>query len=131
MTSRMIRPLPHPNPEVNETHGYITCVVSALAARGVSVQDSWLDPMGPIDATIVTESCALVWDEWAGWVRGTYVSGHQGERTVLRDAVPLGGGVLLGADELARLVQNGTVTTVVKPRSAGARDGLFEALRRR
>jgi hypothetical protein len=123
-------PAPHPDPNVNETHGYITATVEALDALNLRVDDSWLDPKGPVDATIVTDSFALVWDEWRGWVRGDYVSGRQGERTVLANATDLGGGLLLDPRELAVLVRDGRTAAPAPDRPADARDGLFDGLRR-
>ncbi|TDC76959.1 DUF6292 family protein [Actinomadura sp. 7K507] len=87
-------PAHHPDREVDCSHGYITDTAQKLAARGIPVRDAWLDPKGPIDATIVIGESALVWDEWTGWRIGTYMSGRQGVRTVLGDARQLGGGVL-------------------------------------
>jgi hypothetical protein len=122
-------PAPHPNPNVNEARGYTTAAVEALDALSLHVDKSWLDPMGPIDATIVTDSFALVWDEWRGWVRGTYVSGRQGERTVLDNATEIGGGLLLDPRELAVLIRDGRTAAPIAHRPAGARDGLFDGLR--
>ncbi|MGI8336066.1 DUF6292 family protein [Actinomadura scrupuli] len=124
------RPLPHPDPEVDEARGYITDAVDALDALGVRVERSWLDPKGPVDATIVTDSFALVWDEWRGWVRGDFVSGRQGERTVLRNLTELGGGLLLDPRELAVLARDGRTVAPAGRRAADARDGLFDGLRR-
>jgi hypothetical protein len=123
------RPAPHPDPEVDEAHGYITATVDALDALGLRVDRSWLDPKGPVDATILTDSFALVWDEWRGWVRGDYVSGRQGERTVLDNAAELGGGLLLDPRELAALVRDGRTAPPVGRRAAHSRDGLFDGLR--
>jgi hypothetical protein len=122
-------PAPHPNPNVDEARGYITATVQALDALSLHVDESWLDPMGPIDATIVTDSFALVWDEWRGWVRGDYVSGRQGERTMLDNATEIGGQLLLDPRELAVLVRSGLTAGPVAHRPAGARDGLFDGLR--
>lgn len=127
---RAPRPAHHPDPEVNAAHGYITDLVEALNSRGVQVDRSWLDPKGPVDATIVTGDNALVWDEWNGCTFGLYVPGRLGERTVLKDARRLGGGVLLPPPVLARLVETGTALPPVT-REPGDRDGLFDALRDR
>lgn len=89
-----IRPLPHPDPFVEATRGYITCVGDALQARGVTLSKIWLDPAHPRDATLVLGLRALVWNESEGFVLGDLVSGEPGVRTVLRDPVRLGGGVL-------------------------------------
>ncbi|MFG2086447.1 MULTISPECIES: DUF6292 family protein [unclassified Spirillospora] len=93
MTGR-IRPLPHPDPFVEATRGYITRVGDALQARGVALSKIWLDPSCPRDATFVLGLEALVWNESDGFVRGEFVSGEPGVRTVLRDPVRLGEGVL-------------------------------------
>ncbi|MEU8802110.1 DUF6292 family protein [Spirillospora sp. NPDC048819] len=93
MTGR-IRPLPHPDPFVEATRGYITRVGDALQARGVSLSKIWLDPSNPRDATFVLGLQALVWNESEGFVLGDFVSGEPGVRTALRDPVRLGGGVL-------------------------------------
>lgn len=77
-------PAHHPVQQVDTAHGYITEAVAKLQSRGIGVDRSHLDPMGPVDATIILGENALVWDEWAGWRIGTFVSGRQGERTVLR-----------------------------------------------
>jgi hypothetical protein len=122
-------PAPHPDQDVDEARGYITAAVEALHALALPVDQSWLDPKGPIDATILTNSFALVWNEWRGWVRGDYVSGRQGERTVLENAAEVGGGLLLDPCELAVLVRNGRTAAPVAHRPAGARDGLFDGLR--
>jgi len=89
-----LRPLPHPDPFVEATRGYITRVGDALQQQGVSLSKVWLDPSHPRDATFVLGLEALVWNESEGFVLGEYVSGEPGVRTVLRDPVRLGGGVL-------------------------------------
>jgi len=76
-------PAPHPLPEVDIIRPYITDVVRSLELSGVKVDRSWLDPMGPLDATIVFGSRALVWNEWTGWTIGAFISGQQGTRTIL------------------------------------------------
>ncbi|MFC5180142.1 DUF6292 family protein [Actinomadura harenae] len=92
----------HPDPWVDQIHGYVTHVVETLGRAGVRVEKCWLDPAGPRDATIVTRSAsadrALVWDEETGWRVGLFVSGRQGERTSLADISYLGGDVLLDGD---------------------------------
>ncbi|TDD91440.1 hypothetical protein E1293_02340 [Actinomadura darangshiensis] len=118
----------HPDPEVDTAHAYIACGVRAFEALGIRVDASWLDPKGPVDATIITGDNAHVWDEWTGWRTGTFVSGRQGERTVLKDARRLGGGVLLSPVALAELVDTDSDLPPAT-RSANARDGLFDALR--
>jgi len=97
-------PAPHPVAEVDAHRPYITLVVMALGAQGVRAERSWMDPMGPIDATIVLPgSIALVWDEWTGWNIGTYESGRQGERTVLRDKVKLAADAKTAAADVATM----------------------------
>ncbi|WP_396452482.1 DUF6292 family protein [Actinomadura sp.] len=123
-------PAHHPVEQVDAAHAYITATVTALNDHGIRVDRSHLDPMGPIDATIITGDNALVWDEWDGWQIGAYVSGRQGERTVLRDAHLLGGGILLAPRAVAELVQNGG-SLPLATRKPDARDGLFDALRGR
>jgi hypothetical protein len=126
------RPLPtaHPDPEIDLTRGYISAVVLALTGQNVEVDRSWLDPRDPIDATILMESMALVWDEWHGWTAGRYVSGAPGERTALEEPVPLGGGIALDPAHVAHLVKTGRVEAPVRARSrADARDGLFDTLK--
>ncbi|MEU6746993.1 DUF6292 family protein [Spirillospora sp. NPDC046719] len=118
----------HEDPEVDAAHGYVATVMDALAAQGIALGPSHLDPKGPVDATIRSGDRALVWDEWHGWRIGGYVSGRPGERTVLKDAVELGGGVLLRPAELADLVRRSATLPPVT-REPGARDGLFDALR--
>jgi Family of unknown function (DUF6292) len=122
-------PARHSDQDVDETRGYVTATVEALDAIGLHVDQSWLDPKGPIDATILTRSFALVWDEWRGWVRGDYVSGRPGERTVLENTTRLGGSLLLDPRELAALVRDGRTAAPLVSRADGARDGLFEGLR--
>lgn len=102
-----VLPAEHPDACVEATRPYLTSVVLALCAAGISVERSWLDPSGPRDATIVVASegsaaeavgaarrGALVWDEETGWRYGQFVSGRQGERTVLDFVAYLGYGVL-------------------------------------
>ncbi|QFG25303.1 DUF6292 family protein [Actinomadura sp. WMMB 499] len=119
----------HPDHEVDAAHGYIQATVDAIADLGVPVSRAWLDPKGPVDATIVLDTQALVWDEWNGWRQGAYVSGQQGTRTVLGDAAPLGGGLLPVPARLARAVAHATLLPAWPRRRAGARDGLFDGLR--
>jgi hypothetical protein len=123
-------PAHHPHEQVDTAHAYIAATVRALRDRGIEVDRSHLDPMGPVDATIVAGGEALVWDEWSGWRIGAYVSGPQGERTVLRDARWLGGGVLLDPSAIAELVQSGGSLPLIR-REAGVRGGRFDALRER
>ena len=80
-------PRHHPHPWVDRLHPYMTTTFEGLVASGLYVQDSWLDPMGPRDATFVYtdptagvpgKEFALVWDEVTGWRMGGFESGHQG-----------------------------------------------------
>lgn len=94
-------PAPHPIPQVDAIRPYITDAVSALLRAGFLVARSWLDPMDPLDATIVLESGhALVWVEERGWRVGTFRAGGQGQRTLLHDPMDLNGGPGLTASEL-------------------------------
>jgi hypothetical protein len=128
----------HEVPQVDAAHGYLSATVAGLCDQGVDVVRSWLDPYIPaVDATIVYRSrgasaaglSALVWHEWTGWTSGAFVSGVPGETTRLRDAVPLGGGVLPDPARLAWLVENGATAPAAPPRAAMSRDGLFDRLR--
>ncbi|WUI04007.1 DUF6292 family protein [Spirillospora sp. NBC_00431] len=121
-------PAHHPDREIDTAHGCISTTVEALVRLGVRVDRSWLDPSGPSDATLVTDGNALVWDEWTGWHAGTFLSGRQGERTVLRDAARLGGGVLPEPAMLAGLYASGATLPLVT-REPEARDGLFDRVR--
>lgn len=131
MTGR-IRPLPHPDPFVDATRGYITSAVAALQARGVPLSESWLDPSSPRDATLLLGSQALVWNESEGWVLGEYRSGAPGVRTVLGDPVRLGDGVLPDPEALAALVLDGATgepPSRLRPFTAG-HDGFEDGLAR-
>ncbi|MEU6999585.1 DUF6292 family protein [Nonomuraea sp. NPDC046570] len=84
--------------------GYLGAVVAVVPA----VVDWWDDPFDPRDATIrLRDGSALVWDEESGWRRGEFVSGKQGERTVLAAPRYLGGGVLPEPGEVAGLLARG------------------------
>lgn len=134
-------PAPHPDPWVNVLRGYVTLTAERLAAGGLLVERSWLDPRDPRDATIIfsdpaanvsAEQLALVWDEVTGWRRGTFARGEQGVRTELANASYLGGGVLPGEDDLVNRVLTGATEARHVYRSvADLRDGLDEALRDR
>ncbi|WP_106399481.1 DUF6292 family protein [Actinocorallia populi] len=121
-------PHPHPDPEVDESRGYITAVARELSLHGVAVDRLWLDPCQPVDATIVTGGRALVWNETHGWAVGGFVSGEQGVRTVLAEALLLGGGVVPPPSEIARRAVLGRSEPLVV-REIRARDGLNEVLR--
>lgn len=138
-----IIPTPHPDPWVNILGPYVTEVVLALNANGIHVQQSWLDPRGPRDATILFSNpgehsmssnvLALVWDEETGWRRGHFVDGAQGRRTTLTQMAYLGGGLLPRADELAHRIIGERSETPRRHRSCDddLRDGLDDALRMR
>lgn len=131
-------PQPHEDPWVDVLRGYVTKSVEDLTQGGLKVERSWLDPRNPRDATIIfthpasnvsAEKLALVWDEVTGWRRGVFESGEQGVRTVLSQAVYLGGGVLLEDAGLVRRVLEGVSEPRRKYRSAAdLRDGLDSAL---
>jgi hypothetical protein len=126
-----VLPKEHWNPPMEKVRPYITAVVKALLARHVNVRETWLDPFypDPRDATIrIGESEALVWNEEQGWLRGTFVRGRQGERTVLGDPAGLGGGVLPTVDEVADRYVNGTRTPIVLYRRLTDHDDFDEAL---
>jgi hypothetical protein len=118
---------------VNLLGGYVTEAVEALSTRGVQVQRSWLDPSDPRDATIVLAGTrALVFDEVTGWRHGRFLAGQQGARTQLAEVSYIGGGVLLGADELAHRVINGFSAPRREYRCvADLHDGLDDAFRAR
>lgn len=126
-----IRPLPHPDPFVDVTRGYVTAVADEFAARGVRLADVWLDPSDPRDATFVLGLKALVWNESDGFVLGDFVSGEPGVRTVLRDPVRLGGGVLADPREVADRLAEPVGGDPVRLRSfADGHDGFEDALAR-
>ncbi|WP_433467914.1 DUF6292 family protein [Spirillospora sp. CA-128828] len=125
------RPLPHPDPFVDVTRGYITRVGEALQARGVPLSTVWLDPSHPRDATFVLGLQALVWNESEGFVLGEFVSGEPGVRTVLRDPVRLEGGVLPDPDAVPILLERGGAGAPVSLRSFTAgHDGFEDELAR-
>jgi hypothetical protein len=123
-----MRPAPHEVPWVDLPRGYITASVQALQQEGLILESSWLDPSDPRDSTILLGDDALVWDEETGWRLGRYISGRQGERTVLGSAAHLGGDVLPAPRRLAEAVGRGTVLTPYTGpyRSYATRDGLDE-----
>lgn len=126
-----IRPLPHPDPFVEATRGYVTRVGDALQAGGVPLSKVWLDPRDPRDATFVLGLDALVWNESDGFVLGGFVSGEPGVRTVLRDPVRLGGGVLPDPRSVPALLERGGAAAPAPARSYGeGHDGLEDALAR-
>jgi hypothetical protein len=138
MLDNSLAPAAHPDPWVNVLHGYVTRATERLAAGGLLVECSWLDPRDPRDATIIFsdpasnvsgEKLALVWDEITGWRRGTFVGGEQGVRTELADVSYLGGGVLASEHDLVNRVLAGASEPLCANRSvADLRDGLDDAL---
>lgn len=122
-------PSTHPDPRVERTRGYVTAAALALGEAGLTIDRSWMDPLGPRDATIVLADFAMVWDEVSGWRRGRFVSGRQGERTVLSAASYVGGGVLIGGRELTTRVLDGASEQGVAYRSSeDMHDGFEDAL---
>lgn len=125
-----IRPLPHPDPFVDAVRGYVSCVGDALQVRGVPLSNVWLDPAQPRDATFVLGLRALVWNESEGFLLGEFVSGEPGVRTVLRDPVRLGGGVLPDPRAVPHLLERGPAAgapDAVRSYEAG-HDGLEDRL---
>ncbi len=90
---------------------YVAATRAALAAAGIAVSASWIDPMDPRDATIVAAASvtgvplALVWDECSGWRYGRFVSGRKGVRTVLREERSFGGELLPEPEMVAAAVR--------------------------
>jgi|SRR5450755_3052184 hypothetical protein len=133
-------PAPHVDPWVDVTRGYVSKAVRSLAAGGVHVEENWLDPRNPRDATIIfthpasnvsAEKLALVWDEVSGWRYGIFKSGHQGVRTALSSVSYLGGGVLLETPELVGRLLAGTSEPRQQYRSVtDLHDGLDDTLLR-
>lgn len=105
-------PAKHSDPSLELLRPYITRTVRVLESAGVQVQQSWLDPKDPRDATIVClilgQSRALVWDEEVGWRHGLFESGQPGVRTRLAGTTHLGGGVLPTPNEVVSRFTNGT-----------------------
>jgi Family of unknown function (DUF6292) len=104
-------PPQHEDPAVDLLRPYIAQTVRALESAGVEVEQSWLDPSGPRDATIVyrvvNERHALVWDEEAGWRSGKFRAGRPGQRTQLVNAVYLGGGLTPAPEEVSNRLTRG------------------------
>ncbi|MQY07205.1 DUF6292 family protein [Actinomadura macrotermitis] len=124
-----ITPAPHEDPALELLRPYLTEAVLALHNAGVTVVRSWLDPSGPRDATIVlADGRALVWDEETGWRVGPYVAGEQGVRTVLADAVHLGGGVLPVPSEVVWRLLAGITGSCVKYRAHDENPAAFDAV---
>jgi len=133
-------PRHHPHLWVDRLHPYMTTTFEGLVASGLYVRDSWLDPMGPRDATFVYtdptanvpgKEFALVWDEVSGWRQGGFESGRQGERTVLSDTTYLGGGVLPQEKDLINRLRAGVSEPRPQYRSVeDLHDGLDDALSR-
>ncbi|MEU5989587.1 DUF6292 family protein [Spirillospora sp. NPDC047418] len=124
-----IRPLPHSDPFVDAVRGYVTDVADALHRRGVPLSNVWLDPSEPRDATFVLGLRALVWNESEGFLLGEFASGEPGVRTVLRDPVRLGGGVLPEPRSVPELLADGGTGApgAVRPWDAG-HDGFEDRL---
>ncbi|BCY13587.1 DUF6292 family protein [Actinoplanes sp. L3-i22] len=124
-----LTPSAHPHPWLDMLRPYITDTVHGLAAAGYHVQDSWLDPRDPRDATIrLAGGTALVWDEETGWRRGRFVSGAPGRRTELDGVEWLAGGLVPDPRGVAHLGGHARA-----PRYRGwrdVRDGLDDHLRR-
>lgn len=108
--------------------GFISANVDALTALGFTLDDCWLDPSGPVDATLKLPQFTCVWNEQDGWSAGEFVSGRQGERTVLANARLLGGGVVLDPARFAVLLRDGATAEPTKPRPIRARDGMNDSL---
>lgn len=126
-----LRPLPHSDPFVDVTRGYVTRVGDALQARGVPLSNVWLDPSHPRDATFVLGLQALVWNESEGFLFGEFVSGEPGVRTILRDSVQLGDAVLPDPRSVPDLLEHGAKGAPVALRSCTAgHDGFEDALAR-
>ena len=47
-----VAPTPHLDRWVNLPYGYVTQVTERLAANGLLIERSWMDPCDPRDATI-------------------------------------------------------------------------------
>ncbi|WP_067793742.1 DUF6292 family protein [Actinomadura formosensis] len=126
-----LRPLPHSDPFVDVTRGYITRVGDALQARGVPLSNVWLDPSDPRDATFVLGLQALVWNESEGFLLGEFVSGEPGVRTILCDSAQLGDDVLPDPRSVPDLLEHGAKGAPVTLRSYTAgHDGFEDALAR-
>lgn len=132
-----VAPMPHPDRWVNLPCGYVTQVTERLAASGLLLERSWMDPFDPRDATIrLLDPAAkasdgeltLVWDEATGWRRGRFIRGEQGVRTELADVGHLGGGVLPSEGDVVNRVLAGASEPRRVYRSVADRDGLDEAL---
>ncbi|MFD0685387.1 DUF6292 family protein [Actinomadura fibrosa] len=124
----------HEDPSLDLLRPYITRSAMALREAGVALEQSWLDPCGPRDATIRFvkdgQGHALVWDEETGWRLGGFVSGRPGERTRLRDVRYLGGELLLEPGEVARRVVSGETAPYEKFRGHDEDTETFDATMR-
>jgi hypothetical protein len=124
-------PVPHPDHWVNHPSGYIKGIIGHLITTGFVIDRAWMDPCQPRDATLVLSDLrAITWDEDRGLLLGRYVSGHQGERTVLADPVQLSKRILMEPAAVPAAVRAGRGTKPTQLRSHGTRDGLDEALDR-
>lgn len=124
-------PVPHPDRWVNHPSGYITGIMGHLITTGFVIDRAWMDPCQPRDATLVLSDLrAITWDEDRGLLLGRYVSGRQGERTVLADPVQLSKSILMEPAAVPAAVRAGRGTEPTRLRRHGTRDGLDEALDR-
>lgn len=124
------QPDPHKDPWVNLPFRYATSTLQTLQADGYVVDRAWMDPSSPRDCTFVlSDSQALTWDEDFGWITGGFVSGRQGERTVLASPRQLIGKILPAPAEVLEALRTGKAAGLVRLRDYGARDGLDEKLR--
>jgi hypothetical protein len=124
-------PVPHPDRWVNRPWGFITGITGQLIKAGFVIDRAWMDPSQPRDATLVLSDLrAITWDEDRGLLLGRYVSGHQGERTVLTGSVQLSKRILMEPAAVPAAVRAGRGTKPTQLRSYGTRDGLDEALDR-
>jgi len=124
------QPDPHEDPWVNLPFQYAKSTLQKLQVGGYVVDRAWVDPSNPRDCTFVlSDSQALVWDEDFGWRTGGFISGRQGERTILADPRQLIGKILPAPAEVLDALRTGKATTPERLRNHGDRDGLDEKLR--
>jgi hypothetical protein len=128
--SSWLRPVPHPDPHVDAIRGYVTLVGDVLQASGTHLSKIWLDPSEPRDATFLFGTRAMVWNETHGFFVGEFVLGAPGVRTVLRDPLALGGGVLPAPASVPGLLARGGADAPFPLRSYDdGRDGFDAKLR--
>lgn len=119
----------HPDPWVDLPFHYAAATLQGLQDAGMMIDRLWTDPSDPRDVTLVFQNLkALTWDEDHGWIVGGFVSGRQGERTVLAAPRQLIGKVLPAPAEVVAAIQAGTGTEPVRLRNYGERDGIDEML---